>query len=95
MATNRKVKPLAQFYQADANYIAERIGELNYHAILHKGEPCEKLNRARIAGMIEVLDRMKLEVACNWEWPDKNVLVMTDEEYLKHKELLRGASAAK
>ena len=22
MATNRKVKPLAQFYQADANYIA-------------------------------------------------------------------------
>ena len=26
MAANRKVKPLAQFYRADANYIAERIG---------------------------------------------------------------------
>ena len=25
MSTNRKVKPLAQFYQADANYIALRV----------------------------------------------------------------------
>ena len=93
MATNRKVKPLAQFYQADANYIAERIGELHCHAILHKGELCEKLNRARIGGMIEVLNRMNLEVDCMWTLPDKNVLVMTAEEYLDHKELLRGASA--
>ena len=95
MSTNRKVKPLAKFYQADANYIAERIGELHYHAILHEGELCEKLNRARIGGMIEVLNRMNLEVAGQWQWPDKNVLVMTDLEYLKHKELLRAASAAK
>ena len=95
MSTNRKVKPLAQFYQADANYIAERIGELHYHAILHKGEPSEKLNRARIRGMIEVLNRMRLEVDCNWKFPDKCVLVMTDLEYLRHKELLRGESAAK
>lgn len=95
MATNRKVKPLAQFYQADANYIAERIGELHCHAILHKGEPCEKLNRARIGGMIEVLNRMRLEVDCMWTLLDRDVLIMTDLEYLKHKELLRGASAAK
>ena len=95
MSTNRKVKPLAQFYQADANYIAERIGELHCHAMMHEGELCEKLNRARIGGMIEVLNRMGLQVECNWKWPDKNVLVMTDLEYLQHKELLRGASAAK
>lgn len=48
MAANRKVKPLAQFYRADANYIAERIGELHCHAMMHEGELCEKLNRARI-----------------------------------------------
>ena len=95
MSTNRKVKPLAQFYQADANYIAERIGELHCHAMIHEGELCEKLNRARIGGMIEVLNRMHIEVDCNWKRPDKNVLVMTDLEYLQHKELLRGASAAK
>ena len=95
METNRKVKPLAQFYQADANYIAERIGELHYHAMMHEGELCEKLNRARIGGMLEVLNRMHLEVDCNWKWPDKGVLVMTDLEYLQHKELLRGASATK
>lgn len=95
MATNRKIKPLAQFYQADANYIAERIGELHCHAMMHEGELCEKLNRARIGGMIEVLNRMRLEVDCNWKFPDKGVLVMTDVEYLRHKELLRGASAAK
>lgn len=45
--------------------------------------------------MIEVLNRMSLEVDCNWKWADKGVLVMTDLEYLRHKELLRGASAAK
>ena len=95
MATSRKVKPLAQFYQADANYIAERIGELHCHAMMHEGELCEKLNRARIGGMIEVLNRMSLEVDCNWKFPDKGVLVMTDVEYLRHKELLRGASAEK
>jgi hypothetical protein len=95
MAANRKVKPLAQFYRADANYIAERIGELHCHAMMHEGELCEKLNRARIGGMIEVLNRMSLEVDCNWKWADKGVLVMTDLEYLRHKELLRGASAAK
>ena len=94
MSTNRKVKPLAQFYQADANYIAERIGELHCHAMMHEGELCEKLNRARIGGMIEVLNRMHLEVDCNWNWPDKNVLVMTDLEYLQHKELSRNALAA-
>lgn len=94
MSTNRKVKPLAHFWQADANYIAERIGELHCHAILHKGEPCEKLNRARIGGMIEVLNRMHLEVDCNWNWPDRNVLIMTDLEYLNHKELSRDALAA-
>ena len=95
MATNRKVKLLAQFYQADANHIAERIGELHCHAMMHEGELCEKLNRARIGGMIEVLNRMSLEVDCNWKFPDKGVLVMTDVEYLRHKELLRGESAAK
>ena len=89
------VKPQAQFYLADANYIAERIGELHCHAMMHEGELCEKLNRARIGGMIEVLNRMGLEVDCNWKMPDKGVLIMTDLDYLRHKELLRGASAAK
>ena len=86
MSNTRRAKPLAEFYQADANYIAERIGELHVHALYHEGEFCAKLNRSRIGGMIEVLSRMHLEVHCNWNLPDKGVLVMTDLDYLNFKE---------
>ena len=86
MGNTGRVKPLAEFYQSDANYIAERIGELHVHALYHEGELCAKLNRARIGGMIEVLNRMHLEVHCNWNFPDKGVLVMKDLDYLKFKE---------
>ena len=82
-------KPLAKFYQADANYIAERIGELHSHAVLHEGEPCARLNRSRIGGMIEVLSRMGLEVCCNWDRYDRGVLIMTDTDFIEHKQLLK------
>ena len=85
MGNTGRVKPLAEVYQSDANYIAERIGELHVHALYHEGELCAKLNRARIGGMIEVLTRMYLEVECNWNYPDRNVLVMKDLDYLKFK----------
>ena len=78
-------KPLAKFYQADANYIAEMIGELHSHAMLHEGELCAKLNRARIGGMVEVLSRMCLEVDCPWNRYDRNVLIMTDIDFINHK----------
>ena len=82
--------PMAKFFQSDALYIAERIGELHCHAVLHDGELCAKLNRARIGGMIEVLGRMRLAVDCRWNEYDPNVLVLTDSEYLD----LRAAMAA-
>ena len=82
--------PMAKFFQSDANYIAERIGELHCHAVLHDGELCAKLNRARIGGMIEVLNRMQLTAYCRWDDYDPNVLVLTDSEYLD----LRAALAA-
>ena len=82
-------KPLAEFYQADANYIAERIGELHSHAVLHEGELCSKLNRARIGGMIEVLSRIGLEVDCSWDRCDRNVLIMDEVDFVEHKRLLR------
>ena len=65
----------AQFSVADAKYIAERIGELNRHAVIHDGKPCAKLNRARIGGMIEVLSRMNVEVHCDWTSTSRNVVI--------------------
>lgn len=84
--------PMAKFFQSDANYIAERIGELHCHAVLHDGELCAKLNRARIGGMIEVLGRMRLAVDCRWNEYDPNVLVMTDEEFVELKARMAAAS---
>jgi len=84
--------PMAKFFQSDANYIAERIGELHCHAVLHDGELCAKLNRARIGGMIEVLNRMQLTVCCRWNDYDRNVLVMTDDEFIEHKARMAAAS---
>lgn len=82
-------KPLAKFYQADANFIAERIGELHGHAVLHEGEPCSQRNRSRIGGMIEVLSRMGLEVVCNWDRYDRGVIIMTDTDFIEHKRLAK------
>ena len=84
--------PMAKFYQSDANYIAERIGELHCHAVLHDGELCAKLNRARIGGMIEVLNRMQLTADCRWNDYDRAVLVMTDVEFVEHKARMAAAS---
>lgn len=76
---------LAEFRQNDANYLNERIGELHYHAKLHEGELCAKLNRARIGGMIEVLSRMGLEVFCDWDSCTKKATIVTkgDFEFLQ------------
>lgn len=47
--------PMAKFFQSDANYIAERIGELHCHAVLHgQRKPSVKLARG--------LKRMGVEV---------------------------------
>ena len=78
--TVKKQKPLAELYQADANYLAERIGELHCHAAHHEGELCAKLNRARIGGMIEVLNRIHMEVECNWDAYGRDVQIISAAE---------------
>ena len=82
-------QPMAEFFKEDADYIASRIGELNGHAVLHDGELCAKLNRARIGGMIEVLSSIGIEVVCNWQEIDRCVLLMTVADYIHHKRLLK------
>ena len=85
MRSKQNDRPLAVFSKNDAVYLGERIGELHYHAKLHEGELCAKLNRARIGGMIEVLDRMGLVVDCDWDSCTKEVGIFTrgDFEFLK------------
>ena len=80
---------LAEFYQTDADYLNERIGELHYHAKQHEGELCSKLNRARIGGMIEVLSRIGLEVVCSWDRRDRDVVIMSEADFIEHKRLLK------
>ena len=79
-----KIK-LAEFCDDDADYIAKRIGELHHHAKMHEGELCAKLNRARIGGMIEVLNRMDVEVVCDWDRCDKEVVVLRAEDLAEFK----------
>lgn len=81
--------PLAEFDPADANYLEKRIGELHYHAKLHEGELCSKLNRARIGGMIEVLSRMGLEVVCSWDRRDRDVFIMSEADFIEYTRLLK------
>lgn len=82
-------EPLAQFYQQDAKYLETRIGELHTHAVIHDGELCSKLNRARIGGMIEVLSRIGLEVECSWDRCDRNVLIVTEADFVENKRHLQ------
>ena len=90
--TSTKAAPLAELYPSDASYLAERIGELHYHAMQHKGELCSKLNRARIGGMVEVLSRMGLEVVCDWNSCTRKVTIFTrgDFEFIKNVEKQEG-----
>ena len=83
-------KQLAAFRRSDANYIAERIGELHSHAILHEGELCAKLNRSRIGGMVEVLSRMGLEVVCDWDRCDKAVVILPADDFIQFKKVKEG-----
>lgn len=78
-------KPLAKLYQDDVNYIAERINVLNTHAVIHEGEPCAKICRARIGGILEVLNFVGLEVKCDWAAPYSGARVMKSLEYLEDK----------
>lgn len=89
-AKQEKTKQLAVFRRADADYIAERIGEMHSHAILHEGELCAKLNRARIGGMVEVLSRMGLEVVCDWDRCDKAVVVLPADDFIQFKKVQEG-----
>ena len=79
--SEKKTIQLAEFYQTDADYLNERIGELHYHAKQHEGELCSKLNRARIGGMIEVLSRMGLEVVCDWDSCTKKATIFTKGDF--------------
>ena len=79
--SDKTTDPLAEFYQTDADYLNERIGELHSHAVAHEGELCAKLNRARIGGMIEVLNRIGLEVDCDWDRCTKKVAIFTKGDY--------------
>ena len=88
----KPAKPSAKIYPVDLRYLAERIGELNKHAALHEGELCAKLARARIGGMVEVLNRMDLEVKANWTRPDRNVVIVTDLELQEEKAKARLAT---
>ena len=83
--SDKTTDPLAEFDQSDADYLEKRIGELHCHAVLHEGELCSKLNRARIGGMIEVLSRMGLEVVCDWDRCTKKVTIFSkgDFEFLQ------------
>ena len=83
-------KGMAEFCTVDATYIAERIAELHCHAMRHGGELCAKLNRARIGGMIEVLNRMDLEVVCDWDRCDKDVVVLRAEDVAEFKKVKEG-----
>jgi hypothetical protein len=84
--SDKTTDPLAEFDQSDADYLEKRIGELHCHAVLHEGELCSKLNRARIGGMIEVLSLIGIEVVCNWDKVDHCVLVVTEADYVQHKD---------
>lgn len=86
------VKPSAKVYPSDLRYFEERIGELNNHAIIHEGELCSKLARARIGGMIEVLNRIGLEVETSWTVPCNGVWIGDVLDFLKSRELLKRAS---
>lgn len=81
-------QPMAELFKEDADYIASRIEALHNHAVLHDGELCAKLNRARIGGMIEVLSLIGIEVVCNWDEIDHLVLLMTQADYIHHKQIL-------
>ena len=84
-----KIK-LAEFCDDDADYIAMRIGELHYHAKMHEGELCAKLNRARIGGMIEVLGRMEWEVVCDWDSCTKKVSIFTKGDFEFPQKVTKG-----
>lgn len=90
MESKQNDRVLAVFSSTDAAYLRERIGELHFHAKLHEEMLCAKLNRARIGGMIEVLDRIGLVVDCDWDCCTKKVGIFTrgDFEFLKR---VRGA----
>ena len=85
-------KPSAKVYPSDLRYFEERIGELNNHAIIHEGELCSKLARARIGGMIEVLNRIGLEVDASWTIPCMCVWIGDVLDFMKSRELLKRAS---
>jgi len=69
----------------DLKYFCERIAALKAHAVLHDGEPCAKICRARIGGMLEVLNRIGLEVDTDWDSISPDVGIFTVPDFLKRK----------
>lgn len=87
VAPRDNIFPLATFDKVDATYFAERIAELHCHAVRHDGELCAKLNRARIGGIIEVLSRLDIEVVCDWDRIDKEVIVLRADQFAEFKKV--------
>jgi hypothetical protein len=69
----------------DLKYFCERIAALKAHAVLHDGEPCAKICRARIGGMLEVLNRIGLEVDTDWDSVEPDIGIFTVPDFLKRK----------
>jgi hypothetical protein len=80
---------LAEVKGSDLRYFCDRIAALKVHAVVHAGEPCERSCRARLGGMVEILNRIGLEVDTDWEsfLPDVAIYPRTDyfDKQFKHK----------
>ena len=65
----------------DLLYFSERISALKIHAVVHAGEPCERVCRARLGGMVEILNRLGLEVDTEWDSVLPDVAIYPRTEY--------------
>ena len=80
-------KTLATANGYDLKYFCQRIVQLKNHAVIHDGEPCAKICRARIGGMLEVLNRLGLEVYTDWDSIEPDIGIFTVSNFLTRKKI--------
>ena len=80
-------KTLATVNGYDLKYFCQRIVQLKNHAVIHDGEPCAKICRARIGGMLEVLNRLGLEVETDWDSIEPDIGIFTVSNFLTRKKI--------
>ena len=83
--TSSKVFAVVKGY--DLQYLCQRIVQLKNHAVIHDGEPCAKVCRARIGGMLEVLNRLGLEVDTDWDSIEPDIGIFTVSDFLTRKKI--------